>query len=53
MDGSIAEGHWREIINNNSSFLTLLSKVHGSRCKRDAVAQQDALRKYVNPKGSQ
>ena len=47
MDGIITKGHWRELV-YNSPFLTPLSKVHGSRCKGDAVARQDALKEYVN-----
>ena len=37
-----------ELVNNNSPFLTPLSKVHGSKCKRDSVDVQDQLKQYVN-----
>lgn len=48
MDGSITKGHWRELINNNSHFLTQLSTVHGSRYREDAIAMRDALKECAN-----
>ena len=48
MDGSIAKGHWRELVNDSSPFLTPLKMIHGSRYKKDAVAMRVALKEYVN-----
>ena len=51
-NGEIKPGHWRSTVNTNkqSSLLSDIQPVRGSRYREDALSMRDGLKDYVNSK---